>query len=182
MIKLLDLLKEIGDASTVPYDYRLDESHVERDEDTGEIIEQNFHALYGSDYMQDTGDIYDSQIYVGIERLSDGEIDMEISFGTLEGGQTITDRGVKEAMKVMATVVAVVKEVMKTMQRPDQWGRKPDYISFSPARTGKTDTDLDPKFARQRQKLYTAFINKHFKPKRIDTVNIGSDRTVSVTL
>jgi len=78
--------------------------------------------------------------------------------------------------------VAVVKEVMKTMQRPDQWGRKPDYISFSPARTGKTGTDLDPKFARQRQKLYTAFINKHLKPKRIDTVNLGTDVSVAVTL
>ena len=96
MIKLTDILKEVGEASSKPYDYKIEH------EDTNEIF-YTFKTDSGLDYV------------INIEQLhpvrSSKDVKLSIAFRTVDGSyEEVTNRG--EQFRIMATVVAAVKEYL----------------------------------------------------------------------
>ena len=124
MMKLRDILKEIGgvdDTSTNAYPYKLvgKLNKVNTDSETDELsIEtrytfktsdgERYAVIIATEVEVDYTDDYD-EIYVPGSEIS-------ITFGTVDQVKsdeyTATNKGLKEALKVMATVVEITKNYM----------------------------------------------------------------------
>ncbi len=183
MIKLKNILLEIGEGSAKPYS--ISKSHSKR-------LVYGINAI-NFDYRWKTKSGYEYSLditatppdlvdpYDGIQEEDMGGY--TISFGPMEMGdqfygidgqpigtpqkkmdtQIQTNRG--ELFSIMATIVKAFKEFMKEAKRTD-WGLKQAY--FEPSKT-----QGDAKSDKQRRKLYLAYIRKNLKGVKIRNFQEG---------
>jgi hypothetical protein len=174
MVKLRDILNEIGgvdDTTTNAYPYRLvgKLNKIKTDRQTDELsIEtrytfktsdgEKYAVIIGTEVEVDYTDDYD-EIYVPGSEIS-------ITFGTVDQVKsdeyTATNKGLKEALKVMATVVEITKDYINKTG-----GIK--VIKFSAA--GK-DSDNRHK----KHKIYNAYVKKHFPNAVVDANEYGGTK------
>lgn len=177
MIKLRDILTEIGgidDTSTNAYPYKLvgklnkvntDLKTYDVDIETRYTFKTNDRERYlviiTTDVEVDYNDD-DVEIYVPGSEIS-------ILFGTVNQVKsdkyTTTNKGLKEALKIMATVVEITKDYMSKTGGIE-------VIRFKA-------TDEDENNVIKKHRMYNAYVKKQFPNAVVDTS--GSGRT-KVTL
>jgi hypothetical protein len=146
MIKLKSILKEVGEATAKPYKYKVD--FEETDPKYGEI-QYGFHTESGLEY----------QISIAqVKPLRDSKkIRLVVAFKTTQGTyETNTNRN--EQFKIMATVVAAVKEYLAKVPNAVE-------ISFTPSKRNENDN--------RRADLYKAYIAKQLPGSNIRVFSDG---------
>jgi len=144
-MKLVGLLKEIGDSSIKPYPL-------------GSINTREFEDGAIKSYTQKFKDKHNNIIKVS------GAVDSTEDGGKLEGymldvgfsvGLDTKLTNLHDQYRIMSTVVASLKEMLKKAE--DDWGDI-NYLAFETFGKGAQDT----KTAKQRFKLYLAYMKKEF--------------------
>ena len=160
MMKLIDLLREVGEATSRPYDWK---SYMDEED------------YKGYSFETDSGLNYELEIAV-----SEGDEERDsavVTFGIVEedGSDYFTDydkvptKG--ELYKVMATVVSILKDFIKK-------NKQVKYIYFNTNKLGK---DLD-KEQSSRLNLYRRYIQTHLPNAKIDTKVIDGEEATMITL
>lgn len=141
-MKLVGLLKEIGDSSIKPYPLG---SINTREFENGAIksYTQKFKDKHNN-IMEIFGDVMDHRRegYILGVGFSVGEYDTKLT-------------NLHDQYRIMSTVVASLKEMLKKAE--DDWGDI-NYLVFETFGKGAQDT----KTAKQRFKLYLAYMKKEF--------------------
>ena len=142
MIKLTNILLEIGEGTAKPYKYKL--TRTESDPDFGDYF-----RLY--EFVTDLGTHYEVMFEIEEDFSKDEPWEfMNIEFGVNEkdgGGVSYkveTNKG--ELFRVMATIVEITKEILKERKNIKT-------LTFSGAKKDEDDN--------RRNKLYMAYIKKH---------------------
>ena len=142
MIKLKNILLEIGDGGSKPYKYKL--TRTESDPDFGDYF-----RLY--EFVTDLGTHYEVMFEIEEDYSKDEPWEfMNIEFGVDEkdgGGVSYkveTNKG--EVFRVMATIVDITKSILKERKNIKQ-------LTFSGAKKSEDDN--------RRNNLYMAYIKKH---------------------
>jgi hypothetical protein len=142
MIKLTNILLEIGEGTAKPYKYKL--TRTESDPDFGDYF-----RLY--EFVTDLGTHYEVMFEIEEDYSKDEPWEfMNIEFGVDEkdgGGVSYkveTNKG--ELFRVMATIVDITKSILKERKNIKQ-------LTFSSAKKDEDDN--------RRNKLYMAYIKKH---------------------
>ena len=142
MIKLKNILLEIGEGTAKPYKYKL--TRTESDPDFGDYFK-----LY--EFVTDLGTHYEVMFEIEEDYSKDEPWEfMNIEFGVDEkdgGGvdyKVETNKG--ELFRVMATIVDITKKILKERKNIKT-------LTF----TGSKDDDDD----NRRNNLYMAYIRKH---------------------
>ena len=140
MIKLIDILKEIGDASSQPYsfDFYSDYSNMRIYGFDTESYPYTVELQYADldNYDEDATNILGVRFYVADEDDPDMELD-----------DVVTNKG--ELFRVMATVTAIIKKDLQ--DHPEI-----DTITFTPAKKEGETTNVS------RLNLYTRYIKNAF--------------------
>lgn len=142
MIRLKNILFEIGDGGSKPYKYKL--TRTESDPDFGDYF-----RLY--EFVTDLGTHYEVMFEIEEDYSKDEPWEfMNIEFGVDEkdgGGVSYkveTNKG--EVFRVMATIVDITKSILKERKNIKQ-------LTFSGAKKSEDDN--------RRNNLYMAYIKKH---------------------
>jgi hypothetical protein len=157
MIKLIDLLAEVGEGTSQKYSYKLDTK-----DDNGDFIIMNYV------FTTDSNVKYFVLLNIGNEPLAAiDDYEMTVSFGVgtkpsikAKVGMAkpsftkVVNKG--EVFRVMATVIDIVKNAMSIMKEEDRPIR---YISFKPEKEKETATGFEQ--SNQRLELYLAYIRKN---------------------
>ena len=152
MIRLKDILLEIGDASSQPYpfdfygDYGNMRIYGFDTENYPYTVELQYADL--DNYDEDITNILGVRFYVVDETDPD-----------IERDDVVTNKG--ELFKVMATVTAIIKKDLQ--DHPEI-----DTITFTPAKKGSETTNIS------RLNLYTRYIKNAFPNASITSGNRGS--------
>lgn len=143
MIKLKDLISEIGEASAKPYDYRVTY------DDPGVEIHYEF--------TTDSKLKYEIKIAQFIPNVRKKEVRLAVAFKP-EGKTyyTITNKG--EQFRIMATVVAAVKDYLAKVPKAVE-------ISFTPSKADEGDM--------RRANFYKAYIKKQIPGSNIEVFSDG---------
>lgn len=155
MIKLIDLIKEIGDSSSQPYkfdfygDYDVMRVYGFYTENYPYTVELQYDDL--DFYDEDTTNVLGVRFYISDEEDPD-----------LERDDIVTNKG--ELFKVMATVTAIIKKDLKN--HPEI-----DTITFTPAKKEGETTNVS------RLNLYTRYI-KNAYPNA--TITSGDKSSIEV--
>lgn len=152
MIRLRDILKEIGDASSQPYPFSF----------YGDYADMRIYGFDTESYpytveLQYTDlDLYDEDItnVLGVRFYVSDEKDPDI-----ERDDIVTNKG--ELFKVMATVTAIIKKDLQ--DHPEI-----DTITFTPAKKEGETTNIS------RLNLYTRYIKNAFPNATITSGDRGS--------
>ena len=156
-MKLIDLLKEVGEATAKPYDWR-------QTSDEEEYKEYMFKTDSGLNYQLD----------IEIKEQDEERDTAAVSFGVVkpnDDDQYFKDydetpsRG--EVYKVMATVVGILKDFIKKSK-----GIK--YLHFTTNKVGPGET--------KRLGLYKQYIQKHLPNADIETKNRYGAEVTTITL
>ena len=159
-MKLIDLLKEIGDATARPYDW----SQTADEEDFKQYL-----------FQTDSDLKYELEISVS---EGDKELDSAVvAFGIVEAGEEdyftdydkVPSKG--ELYKVMATTVSILKDFIKK-------NKQIKYIYFTTNKLGN-DTSKD---RSSRLGLYTKYIQKHIPNAKIDTKVVDGQESTMIKL
>jgi hypothetical protein len=148
MIKLIDILKEIGDSSAQPYKF-------------------DFYGDYGGDriygfdtenypYTVELGNVTDEEEpnEIGVRFYVPDEKDPDI-----ERDNIVTNKG--ELFKVMATITAIIKKDLKNHPEIDS-------ITFNPAKKEGETTNIS------RLNLYTQYIKNAYPNATITSGDRGN--------
>jgi hypothetical protein len=137
------VLKEIGDASSKPYEYKI------------EFEEPDQEIQY--EFTTDSKLKYEISI-AQVKPLRDSQnIRLVVAFKTTQGTyETSTNKS--EQFKIMATVIDAVKEYLAKVPNATE-------ISFTPSKSTETDT--------RRASLYKAYIAKQLPGSKINTFSDG---------
>jgi hypothetical protein len=142
MIKLKNILLEIGEGTAKPYKYKL--TRTESDPDFGDYF-----RLY--EFVTDLGTHYEVMFEIEEDYSKDEPWEfMNIEFGVDEkdgGGVSYkveTNKG--ELFRVMATIVDITKSILKERKNIKQ-------LTFSGSKKDEDDN--------RRNNLYMAYIKKH---------------------
>jgi hypothetical protein len=142
MIKLKNILLEIGEGTAKPYKYKL--TRTESDPDFGDYF-----RLY--EFVTDLGTHYEVMFEIEEDYSKDEPWEfMNIEFGVDEkdgGGVSYkveTNKG--EVFRVMATIVDITKSILKERKNIKQ-------LTFSGSKKDEDDN--------RRNNLYMAYIKKH---------------------
>jgi hypothetical protein len=155
MIKLIDILKEIGDASSQPYsfDFYADDGNMRiygfDTENYPYTVELQYDDL--DFYDEDTTNVLGVRFYVSDEDEPD-----------LERDDIVTNKG--ELFRVMATVTSIVKKDLSN--HPEI-----DTITFTPAKKEGETTNIS------RLNLYTRYIKNAFPNA---TITPGTKQSIEV--
>ena len=145
MMKLKDILFEIGEGSAKPYKFRISKDETDskfghrivdfktEDDDQYELV---LHAYFGDNWITDT---YGSHITIDFFLTGPSEF---------RDGDTVVNKG--RLFRVMATIVAATKKFMNDI---DYKEKGIDMLRISPT---KTEDDDD----HRRAKLYMAYIKR----------------------
>jgi hypothetical protein len=159
MIKLIDLLAEVGEGTSQKYSWRLDTN-----DNTGDYIIMNYV------FTTDSNVRYFVLLNIGNEPLvAIDDYEMTVSFGVgakpsikAKAGMAkpsftkVVNKG--ELFRVMATVIDIVKDAIRVMKEEDRPIR---YISFKPEKEKETETGFEQ--TNQRLQLYLAYIKKNME-------------------
>lgn len=157
MIKLKNILLEIGEGTAKPYKYKL--TRTESDPDFGDYF-----RLY--EFVTDLGTHYEVMFEIEEDFSKDEPWEfMNIEFGVDEkdgGGvdyKVETNKG--EVFRVMATIVDITKKILKKRKNIKT-------LTFTGAKTKKGSKD-----DQRRNNLYMAYIRRHIP----NVKNIQDDGT-----
>ena len=159
-MKLLDILKEIGEASAKPYKWE-------------NYFDEEDHKEYG--FETDSGLNY--KLEIGIQESDKEKDSAVVSFGIVEedGSDYFTDYDVVptkgELYKVMATVVDILKDFTKK-------NKEVKYLYFTTNKLGK-DIGKDQS---GRLNLYRRYIQTHLPNAKINTKVIDGEEATMITL
>ncbi len=154
MIKLIDILNEIGDSSAQKYDWRFKGKY-----DTGDVINLDY------EFKTDSDTQYFVKLTVKESDASSLAFEMMVAFGV---GRSIVKKafGDKkpfaqvvnkgEVFRVMATIIDIVKDGIEKMAQ-DNYPVK--IILSKPEKEKETATGF--KSTDQRAKLYMAYIKQN---------------------
>ena len=159
-MKLIDLLREVGEATSRPYDW---ESYMDEDE----------HKEY--EFQTDSGLNYKLEIAV-----SEGDKERDsavVSFGIVAEDwsdyftdyESVPTKG--ELYKVMATVVDILKDFIEN-------NKQVKYIYFTTNKLGK-EVGKDQS---ARLNLYRRYIQTHLPNAKIDTKVVDGEEATMITL
>ena len=147
MIRLVDLLKEIGEGTAKPYDYKLvaDVSGdaiyytftTDPNPDKAFTVNGITHLSPGTDYEVDLR-------YWDLEKNVRSSTNLDVAFST-HGGEYEEETNDNMQYRIMATVVAIVKEALS--KHPEV-----TTLSFTPAKADKMDA--------RRTRFYKAYMQK----------------------
>jgi hypothetical protein len=156
MIKLKDILYEIGDASTKPFKYKLIAGDWADEYKEGGMI-----LLY--EFTTDKGTVYNLTIDIDDGNDGNRSINAEIDFSTKTAGGEVSmdDTNLGEQYRVMATIKDIVIEFI------EEWSKKwyIDKIEISPIKSSDGgDDDVIDAVDSRRGKLYLAYIRKALIP------------------
>jgi hypothetical protein len=167
MIKLIDLLAEVGEGTAQKYSWSLNSK-----DDKGDYIIME----YG--FTTDSKVKYFVILVIGREPLvSSNDYEMTVSFGVgnkpslkAKVGMAkpsftkVVNKG--EFFRVMATVVDIVKNAIEVMKEDD---RPIKYIIFKPEKEKETETGFEQ--SNQRLQLYLAYIKKNME--HVQSINVN---------
>lgn len=140
-IKVKTGINEIGEASLNPYKYKITY------EDPGEEIQYKFTTDSKLEY----------QISIAHKSITRTKTRLIVAFKPVTGSyDTITNKG--EHFRIMATVVAAVKEYLATVPTATE-------ISFTPSKADERDM--------RRANFYKAYITKQLPGSKVDTFSDG---------
>jgi len=175
MIKLLDILAEVGEGTAQKYNWSYNGKDSNSDYD---VLNYSFKT--------DSNMSYFVTLVVGNEPLTGADdFEMTVSFGVGNKGPLkdkvglgkpsytkVVNKG--EVFRVMATVVDIVKNAISMMKKEE----KPiKYIIFKPEKEKETETGF--KQSDQRLKLYLAYIKQNMD--QVQSIEQGPG-AVEVTL
>jgi hypothetical protein len=144
-MKIVGTINEIGDSAR-PFPYSMDIHPLQK-------LKGILPAVLIAKFKTDKGFNYIVDINVG-----DNELYVDFSLARGHNKYDVVNQGLEQAFKVMATVVAIAKEVVDIAWKKY---KHPVYtIEFSLATEGATGKDASVKKGNQRMKLYAAFIKK----------------------
>jgi hypothetical protein len=130
-MKLTDILREIGEASSIPYEYKY----------SGDFREAYFTTDKGTQYKVSFGDEY-------------GE--MEIAFGTVDGSDNINyeiDTNEANIFRVMSTVMKIINQAIAEF--------KPKTIVFGASKSDPRRMNMYRKYAVNNLKGYSVVQDAH---------------------
>jgi len=158
MMKLVDLLKEIGDASARPYEWY----ELEDQEDYKSYGFETDQEDYKLEIAVSEGDKErDSAVVAFGTVIDDDELGYQGSFTDYE---KVPNKG--ELYKVMATVVSILKDFIKK-------NKQIKYIYFKTNKQGDQSSRL---------KLYKKYIQSQIPNAKVDTKNIDGEEATMITL
>jgi hypothetical protein len=170
MIKLLDILAEVGEGTAQKYNWSFNSS-----DDKGDYNILNY------TFTTDSKVKYFVTLVVGKEPLNaTDDYEMTVAFGV---GNSVMGKGKPsftkvvnkgEIFRVMATVIDIVKDGIERMKKEETPIK---YIIFKPEKEKETETGF--KQSDQRLKLYLAYIQKYMD--QIQSIEQGPG-AVEVTL
>jgi len=162
MIKLKDILKEVGERSSAPYTQsNLKPSHSEGNiydsENGGELI---YKFNTGEDKDQEGNSVEYTLVLTGNLDDDSGEYFVDVDFFT-EEGYGLTNVG--KPLRLMATIAQIVEDLVKKDKE-----KVIDGIIYGPAEKSDEDSDIEyddkkrtsKKPVNQRDRLYRVYINK----------------------
>ena len=154
MIKLIDILNEIGDSSAQKYDWRFKGKY-----DTGDVINIDYEFKTDSDTQYfvkltvqespSTPLAFEMMVAFGV-----GKSIIKKAFGDKKPFAQVVNKG--ELYRVMATVIDIVKDGIEKMTQDDHPVK---IILFKPEQEKETATGF--KITDQRAKLYMAYIKQN---------------------
>ena len=154
MIKLIDILNEIGDSSAQKYDWRFKGKY-----DTGDVINIDYEFKTDSDTQYfvkltvqespSTPLAFEMMVAFGV-----GKSIIKKAFGDKKPFAQVVNKG--ELYRVMATVIDIVKDGIEKMTQDDYPVK---IILFKPEQEKETATGF--KITDQRAKLYMAYIKQN---------------------
>jgi len=154
MIKLIDILNEIGDSSAQKYDWRFKGKY-----DTGDVINIDYEFKTDSDTQYfvkltvqespSTPSAFEMMVAFGV-----GKSIIKKAFGDKKPFAQVVNKG--ELYRVMATVVDIVKDGIEKMTKDDYPVK---IILFKPEQEKETASGF--KITDQRAKLYMAYIKQN---------------------
>ena len=152
MIKLRDILKEIGEGSSKPYKYKFDS------QDGNDIMytftTEESKTDYEVDLFMYTQETYAQQY--GVANADKIKFPaMDISFRQA-GGDYDEETNTNEQYRIMATVVAISKEMLS--KQP-----KITTLLYAPTKADKDDM--------RRANLYKAYIQKQLPGSTVSSIN-----------
>ena len=143
MIRLKDLLKEVGEGTAKPYDYKL----------VADVSNDAMYYTFTTDpdpnktYLGSPAPGTDYEVHLrfwDLEKNKRSSTNLDVAFST-HGGEYEEETNDNVQYRVMATVVAIVKEALT---------KHPEIttLSFTPAKADKMDS--------RRARFYKAYIQK----------------------
>lgn len=175
MIKLLDILAEVGEGTAQKYNWSYSGKEANNDYD-----------ILNYDFKTDSGVRYFVTLVASNEPLNAADdFEMTVSFGVGDKGPLKSKVGLGkpsytkvvnkgEIFRVMSTVVDVVKDGINRLKEEE----KPiKYIIFKPEKEKETETGF--KQSDQRLKLYLAYLKQNMD--QIQSIEQGPG-AVEVTL
>lgn len=171
MIKLLDLLNEVGEGTATKYQWNFKGKH-----DTGDIVHLDY------EFVTDTNTNYFVKLTVSL--YDEGQYEMMIAFGTGKSAikkalgdkkpfATVVNKG--ELYRVMATVMDIVKD---GIAKCNQDGLPIKYLIFKPEQEKETKSGFIQ--SDQRLKLYKAYIEKN--KDLVQSIQTSPQGAIEVTL
>jgi len=171
MIKLIDLLNEVGEGTAPKYQW------ISKGE-----TESGFGLHFDYEFITDSKTPYFVKLIVG--EYENDQYEMTISFGTGKsvikkaiGDKkpfvTVVNKG--ELYRVMATVVDIVKDAVQKCNERDMPVK---YLIFKPEQEKETKTGFTQ--SDQRLRLYKAYLEKN--RDLVQSVQTTPSGTIEVTL
>ena len=161
MIKLKDILKEIGEGTSKPYKYEYSYGDDESSNYTFTTEESN--TDYEVDLIIFTEDQYTTMYGItSAETLTFPVLD--ISFKSVEGDYD-EETNKNEQYRIMATVIMIVKEMLKRHKEIQS-------LVYAPTKADKDDT--------RRANLYKAYISKQIPGAQVSTGRNGKGYIVTL--
>jgi hypothetical protein len=152
MIKLLDLLAEVGEGTAPKYDWTFKGQY-----DTGDIINLDYEFVTDSKtqyFVKLTVAHYEQEEYEMMVAFGTGKSVVKKALGDKSPFAKVVNKG--ELYRVMATVVSIVRDGIK---RCAEEGNVVKYLIFKPEREKETKQGYIT--SDQRARLYKAYIDKN---------------------
>jgi hypothetical protein len=153
------VLNEVGNSRN-PYPFRLDgdfETTIDR-------------TINDYRFTSDSNYRYRATVWV---RGTASNAALVVVFSTVERSEHLTNAGLSDAFRVVATVIDIAKDAIKRYKKGNVNIKR---VVFESSKWG-AGSGISDKAGRGREKLYTAFIRKELDVAKIDTAknNYGDD-------
>lgn len=152
MIKLRDILNEVGEGTATPYKFKYMPLK-------GDSVRNKLRHAYR--FITDSRLQYEVNVFKIIPRYTENTT-LTVMFSVVGGKyEDITNKG--EQYKIMATVIDIIKADIELLAKE---GNPPvKMIEFTPEKADATDN--------RRAKFYKAYIQKQLPNAHVDSYNFG---------
>lgn len=166
-MKLLNILSEIGEATSTTYPYKVDIGKLTRLNGTTSTL------MIRGTFETEDGTVMRVSNNISFVRPSVfNDVDMvsvSVFYESMEGGLpdnytfSLTGAGLKIMFQVMATVLKFTAECVRYINK--EYNVNVDYLTFAPSTVGKKGEKYDRigKYGDKRKRLYTTYLDKAMK-------------------